>query len=256
MTNTQQQRHIRFDGALNFRDIGGYPTGNGGTVRWDAVYRSAALHDMTERDARKASTELGVRTVLDLRGPAEFERAPAFGPLVDSGQVTRHHVRIGNDAVAERLTAARAEGAFSLGRLYVWWAELAGSEIAGAFSALAESIDSPVVFHCSVGKDRTGVMAALLLDALGVDDETIVADYALTSSSIADIIEWARRDGVLTAENEAQVMPALAVDSEAIRGLLAHLRSEFGGAGEYLKAQGLAPSAMQRIRERLIVARP
>lgn len=248
MTSTQQQRHIRFEGVLNFRDIGGYPAGDGGAVRWGAVYRSAELHKMTEQDARKAIDELGVRTVLDLRASADVEAAAGLGPLVKSSQVTRRHVRIRNDAVVERGTAARADGTLSRRAIYMPYVELAGSEMARAFNALAESVGSPVVFHCNQGRNRTGIMAALLLDALGVDHESIVADYALIDDAMANINE--------TAEHKARVTRAVAAGSEGIRGVLAHLHSQYGGAGEYLLAQGLAPSAMQRIRERLIVRPP
>lgn len=243
-----QHRHIRFDGVRNFRDLGGYRTGDGRAVRWGAVYRSAELHKMTAQDARKAIDELGVRTVLDLRDPANIEAAPDFGPLVESNQVTRHHVRIGNDAVAERTRAARAAGTASVRAIYMSFAELAGSEAATAFSALAESIGTPVVFHCNQGRNRTGIMATLLLDTLGVDDGSIVADYALIDADIAGINE--------TAEHRARVTRAVAAGSEAIRGLLAHLRNEYGGASEYLVAQGLASSAMQRIRDQLVVTPP
>lgn len=245
MADSQQQRHIRFEGVLNFRDIGGYPTGDGGAVRWGAVYRSAELHGMTEQDARKAIDELGVRTVLDLRAPADVEAAPDLGPLVESSQVTRHHVQIGNDAVAGRTRAARADGTFSARAVYISFVELGGSEAARAFGALAESIGTTVVFHCNQGRNRTGVMAALLLDALCVEEESIVADYALIDDEIAGVNE--------TAEHKTRVTRAVAAGSEGMRGLLAHLRSEYGGAGEYLLAQGLAPSAMQRIREQLVV---
>lgn len=246
MPNPQHQRHIRFEGVLNFRDIGGYQTADGGAVRWGAVYRSAELHKMTEQDARKAIDELSVRTVLDLRDPANVEAAPGFGPLVESSQVTRHHVRIGNDAVAERARAARAAGTASVRATYISFAELAGGEAAKAFSALAESIGTPVVFHCNQGRNRTGIMATLLLDVLGVDDESIVADYALIDPDIAGVNE--------TAEHKARVARAVDAGSEAIRGLLAHLHDEYGGASEFLLARGLAPSSMQRIREELIVA--
>jgi hypothetical protein len=120
----------------------------------------------------------------------------------------------------------------------MWWVELAANEIVRAFGALAECIGSPVIFHCNQGANRTGIVAALLLDALGVDEDSIVADYALT------------------AVVDPELMPDVAVDSEALRGLLAHLSSEFGGASECLLAQGLAPSAMQRIHERLVVPHP
>ena len=203
---------------------------------------------MTSEDARKATDELGVRSVLDLRAPEDLDAAPDFGPLVESGQVTRHHVRFGNDAVTERGRAARAERAVSVRAIYLPFVELAGREAVKAFGALAESIDSPVVFHCNQGRNRTGVMAALLLDALGVDDESIVADWALIDPDIAGMNE--------TAEHAARVARAVAAGSEGVRGLLDHLRSEYGSADEYLETQGLAPSAMQRIRERLIMPQP
>jgi protein tyrosine/serine phosphatase len=175
-------RTIALEGAFNARDIGGYITDNGRQVRWRRILRTGHLHRLTPQDMEQLR-EIGVRTVCDLRSDTELEWT-GTGPLHEHGVVTHvHHSFFGRDSreYDARFPADRAERRrFWLERGYEPMLEHAAAPIASMFGLLAEQQRYPVVIHCVAGKDRTGVMSALVLRVLGVPDEQIVADYALT----------------------------------------------------------------------------
>jgi len=167
-------RRVPFAGALNFRDIGGYPVAGGGMTRWRAVYRSDSLHFLTGADLA-AFDALGVTTIYDLRRPDEVASFP--GP--------RDHVRLqipnGDLAASAPGLQTRRDGEVWLAADYLSMLATAGPAFGRLLSRLADDAELPAVVHCLGGKDRTGMVIALLLCALGVDRETVLDDYELTS---------------------------------------------------------------------------
>jgi protein-tyrosine phosphatase len=170
------ERRVVFEGIQNFRDLGGYPTGGGGSVRWGHVFRADALHKLTAADV-EAFAGLGVRTVFDLRG--DVERAEFPGPF-DS-----IHLSIlgrAEDAEVElpdpEMTTV--DGEARLRDLYVGALVHSAVKFGVLLTALADEERLPAVFHCHGGKDRTGIVAALFLLALGVDREAVLDDYEAT----------------------------------------------------------------------------
>jgi protein-tyrosine phosphatase len=168
-------RRVPFEGITNFRDLGGYRTRSGDRVRWGLVFRADALHGLSPRDMTLYE-QLGLRAVFDLRSDVERQEQPnpvpsralaIAGPRPDPG----------DPAVALRLTIA--DGGQILHDLYVALIEHAAVQIGELYTGLmADGL--PAVFHCHAGKDRTGIVAALLLEALGVDRPTVLDDYELT----------------------------------------------------------------------------
>lgn len=163
-------RHLPFAGALNFRDIGGYPVAGGGMTRWRAVYRSDSLHYLTDGDLA-AFDALDVKAVYDLRRAAETARFP--GP--------RDHVRLeipGGDLA--RWPAAslqtRRDGEQWLATDYRSMLTRAAPAFGRLFARLADARTLPAVVHCLAGKDRTGMVIALLLTALGANRGTVLDD--------------------------------------------------------------------------------
>ena len=158
-------RHVQFEACFNFRDLGGYHTIDGHEVRRRALYRSDSLHRLSAQDL-DALTVLGIRAVVDLRTAAE---------VTETGRVADHADRVFKhipcDDPLDDYLLPRAE-------LYLAFAQARGPQIAEAFDFVADE-DGPIVFHCMAGKDRTGILAALLLATLGVPDTAIAADYAL-----------------------------------------------------------------------------
>src|SRR5512144_2600872 len=149
-------RRIELEGCLNFRDLGGYPTRDGRRVRWRRLFRSDGLHLLTAADIRRLREEIGLAEVIDLRSTTEL--ASEGRGMLAAEPLRFHHVPLFDGEVREQ--RARA-------------AEITLAEASG-----------PAVFHCAAGKDRTGVISAILLALLDVPDEVIVADYAATQDNL------------------------------------------------------------------------
>jgi protein-tyrosine phosphatase len=241
------QRRIPLEGCLNFRDLGGYPTADGRAVRWRQVFRSDALHLVTDADLAHLRDEIRLREVIDLRSSAEV-RSEGQGPLAQ-GDVRFHHVPLFDGEVREEDRERVAQ--ITLADRYVFMAELAGDRIARVVTLLAEA-EAPAVFHCAAGKDRTGVISAIVLGLLGVPDEVIVADYAATRENLDAIV-----DRLNALEGYRTMLAALPPETmhanpETIVEFLERLRVRFGSVEDYALASGVAAPAIERLRARLI----
>ena len=191
MTNASlsepRQRLVTLHGGCNFRDIGGYRTQTGRTVRWGRVYRAGVLSYFTDRD-HDTLHDLDVRAICDLRRAEEREREPSAWPAGRDQQRPAHlHWDDGTNTPTIRAFAAQrpptAAGMFDamvdLYRALPTW--MAG-RIRGLFDCIANG-SVPVVVHCAAGKDRTGVAIAVLLSALDVSRSTAIEDYLLTNDA-------------------------------------------------------------------------
>jgi protein-tyrosine phosphatase len=239
-------RRIELDGCLNFRDLGGYPTADGKTVRWGQVFRSDALHLLTTSDVARLRDDLRIGDVIDLRSTAEV-RAEGCGPLADEA-IRFHHVPLFDGLVRERREQAAA---IDLADRYFLLAEFAKEPIARVITTLAETT-APAVYHCAAGKDRTGVVSAVLLGLLGVADEVIVADYALTQDNLDQIIER-----LLSTEGYQTMLSALPPDTlhaqpQTMVSLLEKLGGKYGSMQAYAEAAGVPAAAINQLRRRLV----
>lgn len=161
------QRHLPLYGTRNFRDLGGYATTDGRQLVWGKVFRADRLTDLNAADVHELVQKRGIRTVIDLRTSAEVAR---YGPGLIAPHVERLHLSLLNPSLRLGLSLDYAD-----------WAEAAQDTLSRIFARMTDAqTPFPMVFHCSVGKDRTGILAALLLSALGVPEATIIEDYALT----------------------------------------------------------------------------
>ena len=241
------ERHIQFERVFNFRDLGGYPTADGRTTRWRRLFRSDELHLVTEAEAERYRQELALATVIDLRAPDELTRRGGLGPLV-APPTTHRLFPMWN----ERLTAL-VDGGFSSnpsGALYLEILDLAGDSIAGAIAVMAEDAAYPAVFHCAAGKDRTGILAAVLLSAIGVDDETIVEDYALTTRAAAPRNAHLVEIGVLRPDEDPG--PSWDIVPAAIREMLTTTRERHGSIAGYLGSRGVDERTLVRVGDLLL----
>ncbi|MFC9915586.1 GNAT family N-acetyltransferase [Streptomyces sp. NPDC059862] len=188
-------RHIRFDGLHNFRDLGGYPTGDGRRVRSSRLYRADSLGKLTEGTADwDRFLALGVRTVIDLRYPWEIE---SHGRIPEHASFTYHNLSIEHRPYDQTALTPDIDPGPYLAERYLNVAEDGTKEIRRSLelvAAAAEAAD-PLVFHCASGKDRTGLLAALVLGLLGVPESTIVEDFALTElAAPALLADWRSRN--------------------------------------------------------------
>lgn len=237
------RRVLAVDGACNVRDLGGYLTNDGRTTRWGTMLRAASLHQLAAASQQEL-IDGGLRTVIDLRGSNEI----ALKPNVFSAdsRVNYHNISIMNPAVIASLQSR------SLGELYISLLDHAHDELRHVFALLAEASEKgeAALFHCAAGKDRTGVIAALLLALAGVPNETIVEDYTLTAECLLpmmDELRSERPDGV-SVEVYEQVLGCDAVHMER---MLAHLESRYGNAERFLQQIGLSDEQISAIRTRL-----
>ena len=181
MEENDLPRALSLQGASNVRDLGGWPTQAGGRVRFGLVFRAASLSGLTDEDI-VALTEIGLRTVCDLRGDAEQQQAPSR-----MSGVTTHALSIEPSLGASVREVALRPGATGddvmalLRRAYTAYALDWSHCYRRLFDLLLQGDASPLLFHCTAGKDRTGFGAALVLTALGVDEELVLEDYLATN---------------------------------------------------------------------------
>ena len=250
MSDSPFERHIPFEGCFNFRDLGGYHTSDGRTVRWRRIFRSARLQLLTERDAVRIRDEIGITAVIDLRQ----RRSSGFagrGPLAEPP--TRYQIIPLYD---EDITQA-AEKLRAVNNLAERYAQqLRGPEfgrrVVEAMTAIIEPDAGPTVFCCTMGKDRTGMLAALILGALGVGDEEIIGDYALSDKYVVEAYDALRTDPEQVANLELLPSHAFEALPETMETMLTTLRQEYGSIRGYLEAGGADQSLFQRLEEALI----
>ena len=178
MLDTTISRLVPLEGAHNVRDLGGYPSRFGGTVRWGRVFRGDGLDQLTAGDIRIIES-IGVRAVYDLRTIEERETAP--------DAIRSHHVPVLSrvvtsfDDVDFTAIADHDDGVRFMTELLLGLLEHAGPEFGVIIHSLASPAGTPMLFHCTAGKDRTGLLAALVLELLGVPRDDVLDDFELTA---------------------------------------------------------------------------
>jgi protein-tyrosine phosphatase len=239
------ERLIALEGAVNFRDLGGYATEDGLRTRWRVLFRADGLSELTETDL-EVMRELGIRTVVDLRSGQEVEQS-RFN--VEAHPVTFHHYPF-IKALPNAEDFERAPG--FLGTQYTEMLDEATPQIIGALSALAAPDARPAVFHCTAGKDRTGLLSALVLSLLGVPEETVIADYALSGAAMsrlrAKLIEKYPDGKSVIADSDV----LFSADPANMAALFAHLRARYGTVARYAAQVGVPDDVVARLRGALL----
>ncbi|UZJ24227.1 tyrosine-protein phosphatase [Rhodococcus antarcticus] len=239
-------RDVRLDGAVNVRDLGGLSTVEGRRVRAGKVLRSASLADLTDGDARTL-LGAGLRTVVDLRGEAEAER-DGRGALAGTTVGYRNLPVVGARSV--RLDQAEDIETGSLLAHYVTYLETSADVVVEVVRLLGRTEAVPAVVHCAAGKDRTGVVVAVLLDALGVERAQIVADYTATEANMP-LVRAQLSASATTRELGTVPDWVLTALPETMEGLLAHLDTQ-GGTVAWLQAHGLTDDELAQLRATLV----
>jgi protein-tyrosine phosphatase len=245
-----RDRLVPLTGAYNFRDLGGYPTRDGRVTRWNRLFRSDALHELTESDV-VVLRDLGLASVIDLRTITEVERT---GRGILAGEAMYYeHLSVTKQEGGES-QAAPTEYQADLADRYLWYLEVGADSLASALVTIADPRRSSVVFHCAAGKDRTGVLAALVLDILGVEREAIVGDYAITGERMPFIMDRLRRDPAVGDRIDEIPPHMFAVDPRTMERFLDLLDAEHGGAYAWARGAGVAETTLSDIREHLLAA--
>jgi protein-tyrosine phosphatase len=242
-------RTLEFEGCVNFRDLGGYRTADGRTVAWRRLFRADGLNKLTDTD-RNQLTGLGLTTVIDLRTLDEAEQRGSF-------PVDEVPVRYVSLPLTDVLPAAEelpdwGEAAYVATRYGSMVAE-GGHVLTEAIDVLASADALPAVMHCSAGKDRTGVLSALVLAFLGVPDETIVEDYALSGAAMERLLERLKAEYPEAQEEVERFAPAiLHVVPETMEQFLAALRLEYGSYDQLAESLGVV-GAVDHLRRTVLV---
>lgn len=237
-------RPLSLIGAKNVRELGGYFTVDGKVTKGHVFLRADALNNLTREDC-EVLYGYGVRCVIDLRSQDEVMREPDKMP--GSYQDVEYlHVPIQDHVRANRYSE---EFPPSMWQLYRWLLEDSKESFYRIFRTMAGYEDSCVMFHCSGGKDRTGTIAMLLLKLAGVDDETIIGDYAATEEYMKDI--FPRQIADLNARG--LIVPRYVMESppENMELTLQYLYENYQNIEEYFKSIGLTDTEIEKLRKKL-----
>lgn len=256
--NAAWVRRVMLEGSRNFRDIGNYPTTDGARVRPGVVFRSGSLDELADADTQVLQS-LGVCAVVDLR--RALERAEELPPWFAASGVAVTQLPIGTrvahlKSIAERMVTGEIEDFSNDDMVDIYSTLLTHypAEFGEVIRVIAHAEGATVV-HCTAGKDRTGVAVALLLSFLGVDDETVAADFALSQQnySLPLLADLEVRFAAMDADLE-RVRAFFEAQPVVMRGLLVDLRARFGSAAAYLAGPaGASREDLERVRTRLLV---
>lgn len=236
-------RFIPLNGAFNFRDLGGYATIDGRTTRWGRLFRSDALYALTPGDLVSLGA-LDVATVIDLRTQAEI--AYTGRGLVARSPIALIETDVSNEHLPMPPTAVFVEED-SLDEVYWRYLTSGSVNFVRALQELGQPEAYPAVVSCFFGKDRTGVLAALVLSCIGVARDQIVEDYALSESRTQQRIERLRDDPVYNETLERTPAWRLASSPVTMTNFLARLNEKFGDARTWALRAGVTSPQLENL---------
>jgi protein tyrosine/serine phosphatase len=247
------------EGACNVRDLGGLPAGASRT-RSGVLVRADALDGLTDQDV-DVLVAAGICHVVDLRSAKE--RGERGGTRLRAAGVTHSDLQAFDDEVLARRRRSRNEAhAAGVDPVtimvdgYMELAELGGPTFVQVLERIVAPGGSPVVVHCSAGKDRTGVLVAVLLEVAGVERAAVVTDYAATQQRMADVASTLRASAAYQAMTEEIPAFVLQAQPETMEAFLARVDRRWGGAAGYLAAYGASDDALQTWRDLLLEPGP
>ena len=239
-------RYIKLNHAQNFRDLGGYPTKDGKTTRCGVIFRSDALCHLDDND-QITLRGLNINTVFDLREAFELQMSGGADRLWAECRLVEVPTSIG---VSEVLRSGQYQsGVHTLRFFYVDSFASRQQYHADLFKQVTDPANHPVVFHCTAGKDRTGIFAALLLRIAGVSDEDIIADYAETEKNASGKANTTMRGFLYKMGlDDAGIDDIFGSHPDNIRNLLQHLDEVYASAENYLMGGGVTAEEIERFK--------
>jgi protein-tyrosine phosphatase len=242
----------RLEGTPNFRDLGGLPTVDGRVTRHGVLFRSSALEELTSRDVRHLIDDIGIRTVIDLRSADDRETAQ---PLLDTS--VRHlNLPISRGGPTTSLERPMdADGRADMALIYGMYIETSAASISEIIAELTSGA-TPAVFHCAAGKDRTGVLAAILLSAVGVTRDAVIADFMETEPNLPEIMAYLQRRPAY-ADIVLRFPPGtMDVDMNFMIGFLDGVERTYGGMVAWLTEHaGVSAESVARLEQLLVEPR-
>lgn len=248
MTVILETEALPYPGVHNIRCLGGYETERGAQTRADAIWRGCALNGIALED-REDLLGRGLSTVIDLRRADEIAAAP--NPLADDPRVIYVNIPLFDGLAPLDRMAEDAGAGFNMGIRYIRAFDECQANIAQVMRTIAGAGPGGVYFHCTAGKDRTGIIAALLLSNAGVAREVVEAEYALTArlgASLMDQLRVAIRERGASPERTEQI---LASAPETMRAVLTYLDDTYGGPVAYLDRIGIDAGVRAQLAGRM-----
>ena len=250
---------IELEGAVNVRDLGGLPAADGAETVPGRLVRSDNLQALSAADVARLVSDIGVRTVVDLRSPAEV-RSEGPAPLDRVPEVRRAHYPVvaegrGTNTVAEVLLSgyeqdeSRYPDDPACGR-YLGYLENSPGNVVAAIRSIARS-EGAVIVHCAAGKDRTGVVVALALSAVGVEPAVVIADYAATSERLVPVFERLCNSPTYASGLAGKPMESHLARPETMAAFLEQMDVRYGGVHRWLAANGFTDADLNLLRVKL-----
>ncbi|MEU8341589.1 Protein tyrosine/serine phosphatase [Actinomadura meyerae] len=253
-------RWIELDGAVNARDLGGLPTVDGRTTRRGRVLRSDNLQDLSVADVRLLLDDYALKNVIDLRSDAEV-RLEGPGPLTRIPTVTVHQLSLFPEGGRRTDVSADVDADVDVDRALPWqdrstghylgYLTDRGDSIVAALRVMTRT-DGSALVHCAAGKDRTGVVCALALDAAGVTREAIVADYAQTGERLEAVLDRLRASDTYAADLDSRPADTHRPHAAIMEKLLARVDEQYGGTLGWLAGHGWTPEDTDALRDRFL----
>jgi protein-tyrosine phosphatase len=250
---------IELDGAVNVRDLGGLPTHGDGRTVTGRLLRGDNLQELSAADVARLVDDIGLTTVVDLRSTAEL-KAEGPAPLQATGSVRHVHLPVlleegaATDVLLTRVDADRSRypGDPVTGH-YLGYLEDRPDQVVAAVRTIARS-EGPVLVHCAAGKDRTGVVVALALSAVGVRPEAIVADYMATGERTRPLLDRLRRSPTYADDINSKPQAEHAPRPGTMAAFLDQVDARYGGAGRWLAGHGFGEDGAGLLHAKLLSA--
>ena len=239
-----EQRHLPLESSYNIRDVGGYTTSDGYTTRWRTFLRADSLHRLTPA-SQQYLIDYGLRTIIDLR----YERELATAPDVFANSSEVNYVNI--SLMAEAAPNAERRYWPDLESLYKYILDERQEVVKAVFDVMTQEA-FPVLIHCTAGKDRTGIITALMLGLADVNHAIIAEDYALTAYFGGGMFDQFRAQAAEAGRDMAILERYLEAKPEAMLNTLAHLEATYQNVPTYLQHIGLTTTQLNRLRQTIV----
>jgi protein-tyrosine phosphatase len=245
------ERMIPLAGVANFRDLGGYPTTDGRLVRWGMIYRSSELANLTAEDYDTLNL-LGIRTVYDMRSSEERKDRPTVWQRAAAPEILAH-----DDAADMSIVTAASKGGASAEKarsamtsIYALMIDSHRTQFRTVFAELLEKSNGAILYHCTEGKDRTGVQTALILAALGVPRDVILADFELSNTYDKPTMKAADRSNPISGLPTDVIKVLSSADRAYLQAFFDAVDSRYGGIEGYLAELGVGSAEREALRDR------
>jgi len=251
------ERRVPLEGSVNFRDLGGYQTVDGRRIKWGQIFRSDNLGRLIDRDVRYLQ-RMGIRLVCDFRTPAEANKLPDRFPQPSRSRYLHLPIQHGEFDPANSFERIKKGDIDWMTEEFMINGYLKNIDNCGPvwlnfFNNLALGANRPLVFHCTGGKDRAGVCAALILLTLGVSEKTVIEDHGLSNIYIAPVLEKIYAQIRSYGVDPQQVAPYFTASRKAISQAIDHIRNTYGSAAQYLATKaGVEPRILKRLKTDLL----